>query len=96
MISSKKPIHTWHPIISEVSHVFQSSSKLALEISALEAFEKVLKLDPKDDEAWYMKARCLSQMKRKVEAAKALFVAKSINPKLKQSRPKERLRFRAY
>jgi tetratricopeptide (TPR) repeat protein len=50
---------------------------------ALEAFDIVLGADPKDDEAWYMKARCLSQMKREDEADKALFVATSINPALR-------------
>jgi tetratricopeptide (TPR) repeat protein len=51
---------------------------------ALQAFEEVLGADPKDDGAWYMKAQCLSQMKRENEADKALFVATSINPELRQ------------
>jgi tetratricopeptide (TPR) repeat protein len=50
------------------------------ELKSLAAFEKVLKFDPKDGEAWYMKAKCLSRIDKKDEAIDALIVATAIEP----------------
>ena len=63
--------------------------KLENESKALAAFEKVLKFDPKDGDAWYMKARCLSRINKKEEAMDALVVATAIDPKNKKNLKKE-------
>jgi Flp pilus assembly protein TadD len=63
--------------------------KLENESKALAAFEKVLTFDPKDGDAWYMKARCLSRIDRKDEAMDALVVATAIEPKNNRKVKKE-------
>lgn len=66
-----------------------ANMKMGNTSKALATFGRALKIEPKDEESWYMKARCLCSIGKEEEAIDALLVATSLAPIYKNKIHKE-------